>query len=106
METMRMSNVGHLQQLWKPGHGAVGIHDFTITPAGSNPAKPAKVNGGFGVSRPPQNASFSGLERENVARSAQLLGRMLGSMSALMVLERSAAEIPVVQPCPPGRHSL
>ena len=55
-------------QLGHAGHRSIVVHDFADDPGGLQPCELGEIDGGFGVARALENASFFGLEREDVPR--------------------------------------
>ena len=63
------------QQLGHPGHRAVVVDDLREHPGRSQPRHPREVDGGLGVSRPPQHAALAVTQREDVARPREIARR-------------------------------
>ena len=84
-------------------HGAIRILDFADHPGGIEPGHARQIHRGFGVASPLQNASFPGPKRENVPRTAEILGAGSGANGHLNgarpVLCRDPCRHPVLRCC-------
>ncbi len=61
-------------ELGHTGHGPVFVHDFADDAGGIHPGRPGDVHGGFGLTRPLQDAAVSSLEGKDVSRAGKVGG--------------------------------
>ncbi|MDQ5988758.1 MAG: hypothetical protein CSYNP_04519 [Syntrophus sp. SKADARSKE-3] len=66
--------VGEYFQIRHAGHRSVIFHDLANDTGRLESGKACEVNGTFRLTRPDQNAAFSGPDRKNMAGTDQVVG--------------------------------
>src|SRR6266478_3794262 len=67
-----------LNELWHAGHGAIFIHDFADDAGGAHAGDAGEVHARFGLAGADEDAALAGAQREDVARTSEILRLGLG----------------------------